>query len=186
MHPQSSPASLLGEEWRPVVGWEDRYLISSLARVWSIFSGRPLSSRQGFSNEGGKRRDKYFYVTLTRDNKRKCAYVHVLVAEAFIGPRVPGQEANHRDLNKANNALSNLEYLTPKANTRHAWEALGRKGTKNFGVQNGFHRLTEETVREVRQRRAAGETYQSIANDLQIGRETIRHAVVGDTWQHVQ
>jgi hypothetical protein len=64
--------------------------------------------------------------------------VHVLVAEAFLGPRPEGQEVNHKDFERTNNRLANLEWVTKKENLRHLL-ASGRK--KNQRIGEGAVRL---------------------------------------------
>lgn len=54
------------------------------------------------------------------------AFQHRVIWEAFVGPIPEGYQINHKDFDKANNRLSNLELLTPQQNTQHALQA-GRK-----------------------------------------------------------
>lgn len=123
------------EEWRPVVGQEGRYEVSSLGRVRFVgprlrngVPGRVL--RPSVMSNG------YYGVGV---GTRTTRTVHSLVAEAFIGPRPDGCEVNHIDANKLNNALANLEYVTPVGNARHA-HRMGRIKTK----------LTPAAVAEIR------------------------------------
>ncbi len=58
---------------------------------------------------------------------RKKRYVHRLVAEAFLG-LTDDREVNHRNGNKADNRLANLEALTPSQNMAHAHHELGLRG----------------------------------------------------------
>ena len=62
----------------------------------------------------------YPYFTYESMNYYKKNYrVHRLVAEAFIGPCPEDKEVNHKDLNKSNNHISNLEYVTRSENIKH-------------------------------------------------------------------
>ncbi|QMP18239.1 hypothetical protein RpY1_027 [Ralstonia phage RpY1] len=96
-----------------MVGFEDRYEVSDEGEVFSLRLQRRLVAKQ--TKRG------YFQVHL-RDSvgKEFSRSVHVLVAEAFIGPRADGVQVNHIDHNKANNRLSNLEYVTGVENV-HAY-----------------------------------------------------------------
>ncbi|OBR52350.1 hypothetical protein A6456_10650 [Paraburkholderia tropica] len=87
-------------------------------------------------------------VQLKVDQRPKNCLVHVLVDEAFNGPRQPGFEVNHIDGNKANNVLSNFERLTRKANVQHAFDT-GLCGSRR-GERNSFSILTAETVAAIR------------------------------------
>ncbi len=66
----------------------------------------------------------YHCVALRKDGKVKVYRIHRLVAETFIGS-APSEEyqINHIDGNKANNSVDNLEWVTPKENTHHAFES---------------------------------------------------------------
>jgi hypothetical protein len=102
------------ENWRPVVGWEDRYEVSDLGRVRRTAPGgkypaghvlKPLPVRAG-----------YVRVELNRDNKRTAYYVHRLVLTAFVGPRGDGQEVCHRNTTRDDNRLTNLRWGTHTEN----------------------------------------------------------------------
>ena len=117
------------EEWRPVVGYEDCYVVSNTGRVKAI--PRIVKCNRGFFHRGEKelgvhRLPKgYLYVGLvhadySKPRKIKQHYVHRLVAAAFIGHPPVGCEVNHINCDKNDNRPSNLEYITRKENMQHA------------------------------------------------------------------
>lgn len=126
------------EEWRPVVGFEDAYEVSNLGRVRR--SGR--AARTGNGRGGGARIGRliaqgdapggYVRVQLWKAGRGRAVLVHRIVAAAFIGPVPDGEEVNHRDGDKKNNAVSNLEYLTRSDNNRHAY----RMGLRTANVEH--------------------------------------------------
>lgn len=100
------------ESWRPVVGLEDRYLISNRGRVKSLVS-RLILSDKNLAGRG--------YVRYTLGNgagRVRYVYAHTLVLEAFVGPCPPGLECRHKDGNELNNFLGNLSWGTRSENTR--------------------------------------------------------------------
>lgn len=89
----------------------ESYLITSDGKVINKYSGKILKPKI----------DKYGYysVCLFYNGKRYYKTIHRLVAENFL-PRVDGKEVvNHKDLNKLNNNVENLEWCTIKENTQH-------------------------------------------------------------------
>lgn len=105
------------DEWRPVKGFEKFYRVSKHGRI--VRSGSAQGATVGFELKQYPDKEGYLYVRLSSHNKAFRKFAHSLVAEAFIGTRPSGQEINHRDGNKANNSLSNLEYVTHRENMRH-------------------------------------------------------------------
>lgn len=115
------------EGWRAVLGFEGLYEISDDGRVRRV--GR--AARNGKGHGGGvrlghvlsplKNHRGYRAVQLWRDGRATMRLIHVLVAEAFLGPVPAGREVNHRDGNKTHNALPNLEYVTRSENAEHAY-----------------------------------------------------------------
>lgn len=104
------------EEWRPVVGYEGLYEISSRGRVRSFprkgnyYRGRILKFGIGRG---------YLQVRLCRDGKLGSNKIHTLVAAAFIGPRPNATaEIRHLDGNKGNNNPANLKYGTKSENSQ--------------------------------------------------------------------
>lgn len=76
--------------------------------------------------------DKYGYYTVKLSVKRKIFYrtIHRLVAETFIPNPLNLPQVNHIDGNKTNNHIDNLEWVTPKENTHHAFSTGLHKGNR--------------------------------------------------------
>ena len=111
------------EEWRPVVGYEEKYEVSNLGRVRSLpyEVANPLTG--GVSRWPGKLlksfkhwKDGRYHLELYQNGKAKNWYVHQLVALAFIGSRPDGMQVCHKDDDAENNTPSNLYYGTSKQN----------------------------------------------------------------------
>ena len=94
----------------------DRFVKSNADKV-RFAKGRKIKS---FLTNSG-----YEQVSLT--NKHKKFYVHRLVAECFIRKIGVLEEVNHKDGNKLNNHLSNLEIVTESENKKHAYRVLNHK-----------------------------------------------------------
>ena len=104
------------ESWAIIEGY-NAYAVSNHGRVRNLNTGNLLKP------QSSKRGGEYLFVNLYRDRQRKNANVHALVAAAFLGPRPQGAEVHHKDTNRHNPRLDNLEYLTPadhgKTRRRH-------------------------------------------------------------------
>lgn len=96
------------EEWKPVIGYEGLYEVSNLGRVRNIKTNRLVM--QSVVVSGYKR------VTLYKKNNPKSKLVHRLVAEAFLPNPNNLRVVNHKDENKLNNVVTNLEWCTQSYN----------------------------------------------------------------------
>lgn len=108
------------EEWKPIKDYEDRYLVSNTGLVFSKISNRLLTPKI----------DRYGYkvVALSRNGKLKHITVHRLVALSFIPNLENKVTVNHKDEDKTNNRVENLEWSTVKENDNH--------GTRNKRMAN--------------------------------------------------
>jgi len=110
-------------------------------------------------------------------------YVHRLVAESFI-PNVENKKlVNHKDGNKLNNSVDNLEWVTYKENTDHAWKL----GLINCRGSNSKHaKLNESQVKEIKELLTIGElTHGEIATKYKVCRQNISYISAGKRWKHV-
>lgn len=133
--------------WRPVQRYETHYEVSANGAVRRVLAGRGATAGRVLRqhDQGG-----YRAVQLCRrDVKRKIA-VHILVASAFHGPRPRGNVVNHINLVKHDNRASNLEWVTPKGNARHAVRNGRAGGRVLAGEKNGRARLTAGQVSAIR------------------------------------
>lgn len=166
------------EEWRPVVGWEGSYSVSNLGRVRRERAGR--STRIGRVLTPIPHANGYQCVTLFDHGRQKTALIHTSIAAAFIGPRPPGLQINHKDGVKTNNAAENLEYCTSSENIRHSYR-LGLSKPRP-GELSGNAKLTERDVLVIR---SAGGTHVEIARRFGVCRQTISDIKARRTWKHV-
>jgi len=106
---------LLNEEWRDVKGYESYYQVSNYGRVKSFkYKKIRILKASAISTE------RYFVLTLSKDNIKKHITVHRLVAQTFIPNPNNYPIINHKDCNKHNNHANNLEWCTISYNMLHA------------------------------------------------------------------
>lgn len=105
------------EQWRPVVGYEDLYLVSDTGRVWSIPRADALGRMRGGRFLIGSS-GRYSRVGLSRDGRTRIFSRHTLVLTAFVGPRPDGLQGCHNNGNPHDNRLVNLRWDTPEANAQ--------------------------------------------------------------------
>lgn len=120
---------IMEEIWKPVVGYEGRYEVSSLGRIKSLArqdirgNNRVERIRKPVKPNG-----RYITVYLSADSKIHRRTLHSIIAEAFIGPRPEGMSIDHIDGDKINNNPTNLEYVTPRENSRRYYRGKNPSG----------------------------------------------------------
>lgn len=163
-------------EWRWIEGCEGRYAVSSNGEIRSHTRAVPKILAGGSSQAG------YRHALLQIDGRQITVMHHTVIAAAFLGPRPAGMQINHIDGDKKNNAASNLEYITPKANQQHS----SRLGLIARGSRNGWAKLTEDDVAKIRARHKAGATGAAIARELGLCKSTTCRIINGSAWRHSQ
>ena len=109
------------EEWKAIIEFPN-YEVSSLGNVKNIITGKVLKN----SVKGG-----YCHVSLTNENYKKTLLVHRLVALAFIENPENKLEVNHKDKNKLNICVSNLEWMSRRENNIHMCQGVKITSNKN-------------------------------------------------------
>jgi hypothetical protein len=178
MRPQSNTSP---EEWRSVIGYEGWYEVSSCGRVRRVASacgtcpGRILKAT--LSRPNG-----YVRISLSRCHRSRSAWVHRLVAEAFLEPQPIGHQMNHRNGIKTDNRVGNLEWATPLTNLRHARD-MGLLNPSR-GELNGQAKLRNEDIPIIRAARGKISGCE-MARRYGVSEHTIRCVLNGWTWRHV-
>ena len=109
------------EEWRQISDFPN-YSVSSFGNVMNVKTNKMLR----LCNKGG-----YYNISLTNENSYKTFKVHRLVAGAFIENIENKPEVNHKDKNKLNNNIVNLEWMTRHENNIHRCQGLKITNNKN-------------------------------------------------------
>lgn len=105
------------EIWKDCKGYEGKYQVSSLGRVWSVKNQRVLKTYDG---NGYKKVD-----LIAKNGKRKKEYIHRLVALAFLPTPKDGENVvNHKNGIKYDDRVENLEWTDTKGNNQHSYRVL--------------------------------------------------------------
>lgn len=174
--PGSFSGEVVKEIWKPVVGFEGLYEVSSQGRVRNAI-GRVLKPRW-LTNTSGNR---YARQNLCRAGVVKDHYIHALMLEAFVGPRPPGFEAAHLDGDSMRNVLSNLQWKSAQGNA----DDRVRHGTTTRGELNPMAQLSESTVRAIRADAAAGIPNRVIAQNYRMRTHNVTRIVKRLRWAHI-
>lgn len=167
-----------GDIWEWVKGFEGVYKISNWGNVKS--ANRNIKHyRGGLSFRAGQvlsiNLDKYGYpkVTLQKAGRRKYFTVHRLVATAFIPNPDNLPQINHKDGDKTNNFVDNLEWCTDEDNKKHAHTTGLIDYSKNSGENCYTTNLTNKIVLEIRNKMDSGVRNKDIEKEYNLGRSTV-------------
>jgi len=168
------------ERWRDIFGWERFYQISDFGRLKSL--KRPFVPKDKILKPCVDL-SGYLFTGLFKNNKRlACPKIHRLVLEAFVSPRPDGFECRHKDGEKTNNRLSNIEWSTHEINENDKHS----HGTIMCGSKNGYAKLTENDVIEIRRLCRTGEfTQWGLAHKFNVGQFCIWSVIHRQSWRHL-
>lgn len=162
------------EEWKDIPGFEGRYMVSNFCNVKSL-NYRGLGKERVLKlGKTGKGYPKISLLTLDGNNNHFM--VHRLVMMVFVGKST--LQVNHKDGDKTNNRLDNLEYCTDSENKIHAITMLGT----GRGSRNGFSKLIESDVQNIKALLRDGKREADIAKVYGVSRSTIGHIKTGACW----
>jgi hypothetical protein len=132
------------EIWHPCAGYETHYEVSNMGNVRSIKRYANNGHNNGLRKLPQKMlkpalsKSGYLIVSFSVDNTKSNQNIHRLVARAFIPNESNKPQVNHKDGNKQNNCLENLEWVTASENGLHSYRVLGNvaKNKPFFGITN--------------------------------------------------
>jgi hypothetical protein len=172
------------ETWKAIPGYEGHYEVSDAGSVRSSqreqeFDGRwgkmlmrfPAKVMKASVSTGG-----YCYLSLSKDAQGKKHLIHRLVMLAFAGDSE--LQVNHKDGDKTNNHVSNLEYVTSRQNLRHCIDVLGKKRGEGTGVA----KLKTEDIQKIR---GDSRILREIAADYGVTLQAIHHVKARKNWAHI-
>lgn len=113
-------------DWKDVPGFEGRYMVSDDGYVFSLRTGKLLKPN--------RKKTGYLEVTLAKNNRLTYRQLHRLIAEAFIPNPENKPQVNHKNGDKTDNRVCNLEWVTGSENQRHRYEVLGQRGGRSKPV----------------------------------------------------
>lgn len=167
------------ERFVNIRGYEGVYQISNRGNVRSV--SRLVNNRRlvGIILKPHKHSQGYFQATLSKNGKFKRFFNHRLVAIHFIPNPNNKRCVNHKDGNKKNNYVKNLEWCNYSENMQHAFKnnlSIPHNSVLNEKQTKEIYRLATQTKR----------TSKSIAEEFGVNRETISHIKRNKTWNHLQ
>jgi hypothetical protein len=176
----TSNHSSVPEGFKEIPGYDGRYFINQEGHVWSALKTRLMSEHFDASGH-------YLTAPLSRKGETmRPRLIHHLMAVVWMDV-CPGEwgasrgkhQVNHKNGDKTNNKLCNLEWLKHEENLRHAWN----NGLQNFGETRPNAYFTSEQVREIRLRLILGEKVKEIAKGFSATTGSIKHIQQFTAWK---
>jgi len=166
----------LQEIWKDIDGYEGSYQVSNTGKVRSldrkvhnyIKTGRVLKAK---NNGHG-----YLDVSLSGKTKQKHAYIHILVAKAFIPNPNSYEQVNHKDFNKANNCVDNLEWVSRKQNLLHYRQSKLYKRSQEKRMVKAHKKYVEQVLKykdKVIGLYDEGLSVKNVSKQIDIGRDMV-------------
>ena len=171
------------EKWEDIQSYKGIYQISNYGRVrrlpTEVWNGYAHFKYEGKILKTTKNKNGYYTVCLCKQGKVKRKYIHRLVAETFIENPNNYQEVNHKDENKENNHMDNLEWCNRSYNNTYQGRAkkVGEKlkGKYTYGKNPAARKIYCKTTKEV------FNCIKEAAEKYGIHSTSISHAIKGDT-----
>jgi len=154
----------------------------------TVFEDGRIFSKKGKQIKHRLNEKGYPQVLLYHNGKDYCKRVHRILAELFIPNPENKKQVNHKDRNRANFNLDNLEWCTAKENAIHSVLNGGRANwtRNNTGVKNGNSKLTESDVLQIRNLYSIGNYSQGkLSIKFGVNQPTINKIVNNKLWANL-
>jgi hypothetical protein len=152
---------------------DTKYFIGSDGTVLNSKTGRRLKDQ-----DNGK---GYRKITLTINGKQIQTYVHILVALTYLPLQKDKKQVNHKDGNKLNNDVSNLEWVSNSENQIHAH----KNGLKPNGNKLWNGKFSKEDIEKIKKLKADGILQYKIAEIMNTTKGTISQILTNKRYRYV-
>lgn len=161
------------EEWKDIEGYEGRYQVSNCGRIRSFLTKGVRNKVEMYDESSHIIKPildtfGYHVVNLRKNNGMKGIKIHRLVAKAFIPNPNNLPQVNHKDGNKQNNNLDNLEWVTAKENIAHSFST----GLHMEGSDYPITIIHKEKLHEVVGLRKLGLSFREIGEQFGVEKST--------------
>jgi hypothetical protein len=172
-------------KWKSAFGLSGLYEVSDSGQVVRIatYGRNPKPIRRALKPH--KKPNGYLAIDMQRDQERHRFYVHRLVWQTFRGVIPNGLEINHRNGDKADNRLKNLELITRSDNMLHSFQTLDPSLNRSFGATHHKAKLSEDDVKEVLRLSTAGNSRNKIAELFGVSGTAIGYILNGRNWKQL-
>ena len=173
------------EIWKPTKDFPD-YAVSNFGRVKRIRNSSKNKARAGLIMKPSLKKNGYLQACLTKGKGRSYIGVHRLVLESFDRYPLPGEQGNHKNGNKMDNCIENLEWSSPSENRVHAFRTGLSKREKILGEKHGHTFLKNGEVYLIKKLAASGMISQrTIGKMFRINQPHVSCIHSGKTWGHI-
>lgn len=171
---------------KDIIGYEGLYAVTESGKIW----GYPKPHRYSTIGKNTKGRflkpwligHGYETVSLYKEHKDKKFLVHRLIGSAYIPNPQNLREINHKNGNRLDNRVTNLEWVSSKENKAHAW----KNGMYTHSGENHYlAKLNPKKVRQIRQLHQKGMNGMKIAKLMKISFGTAYGVLRGRSWSHI-
>lgn len=153
------------------------YGIDKTGYIWSFKSGDWVKLTRHYDTKGYQCFKYYF------NGKKRTDRVHRILAMLFIDNPENKVDVNHKDGDRKNNNIDNLEWCTRSENIKHAYSELNHPRMQ--GVKSPKSKLNDEKVREIRKLCQNGLSQRAVANIMNIHHSIVGGIMKGIRWAHV-
>ncbi len=171
--------NLPNEIWRDVVGYEGLYMVSNMGRVLRCLKNGKKLLKRCIDKKG------YAYVHLSKNGVVKHRKVSILVAKAFIPNPKNKPVVHHRDRNRANDCVKNLEWVTYSENSRYI---VKRNKSTTPSWTRSRSKLTPDDVRYIREHYTKGNpkfNAKALAIKFNVGQTSIYNVIHNKSYKDV-
>ena len=163
--------------YKDIPGYEGLYAVNRSGDIWSYYAGRNIKANRSYRG--------YYSVGLRKKGLRKWFMLHRLIGQAFLENPDSKRYINHKDFNKANNTVDNIEWVTASENMMHA-QRHGRVNTKEQQekIRDSCGFLTMAQARVIRFLYKTGRyTQGAVGNLFGVSEDVVYHVLKNNTYR---